>query len=79
MKGRHVVLALLVAVLAAGGWAAPAAAQEGPQLMAAGEMAPDIELVGATRHGIIAEPVHLSDYRGETVVLAFFFRARSGG
>ncbi len=24
-------------------------------------------------------PVKLSDFRGETVVLAFFFRARSGG
>lgn len=79
MKGRHVALALLVTVLAAGGWAVPAAAQEGPQLMAAGEMAPDIELVGATRHGVLAEPVHLSDYRGETVVLAFFFRARTRG
>ena len=47
--------------------------------MAVGEMAPDIEVVGATRYGILDEPVHLSDYRGETVVLAFFFRARTRG
>lgn len=79
MKGRHVALALLVTVLATGWWAAPAAAQDAPQLMSPGEMAPDIHVVGATRHGVLAEPVHLSDYRGETVVLAFFFRARTRG
>ncbi len=44
-----------------------------------GAMAPDIEVVGATRYGILREPVRLSDYRGETVVLAFFFRARTRG
>ena len=31
------------------------------------------------RYGVLAEPVRLSDYRGETVVLAFFFRARTRG
>ena len=56
-----------------------AAAQEGPQLMAVGEMAPDIEFTGATRYGVISESLSLSDFRGETVVLAFFFRARTGG
>ena len=29
--------------------------------------------------GVLDEPVRLSDYRGETVVLAFFFRVRGGG
>ena len=28
---------------------------------------------------LLAETLHLSDYRGETVVLAFFFRARTRG
>ena len=55
------------------------AAQENAGLMATGEMAPDFQFTGATRHGVIAEPLHLSDYRGETVVLAFFFKARTGG
>lgn len=49
------------------------------QLLAVGEMAPDFELPGATRYGLLANPVRLSDYRGETVVLAFFFRARTPG
>lgn len=48
-------------------------------LLAVGEMAPDFALPGATRYGVLEEPVRLSDYRGETVVLAFFFRARTRG
>jgi len=47
--------------------------------IAVGEPAPDFELPGATRYGVLAEPVRLSDYRGKTVVLAFFFRARGRG
>lgn len=55
-------------------------AQEGPaELIALGEPAPDFALRGATRYGVLAEPVRLSDYRGKTVVLAFFFRARGRG
>jgi peroxiredoxin Q/BCP len=57
----------------------PGAAQDENDFMAVGEMAPDIEVVGATRYGILDEPVRLSDYRGETIVLAFFFRARTRG
>ncbi len=49
------------------------------ELLAVGEMAPDFELPGATRYGLLQEPVRLSDYRGETVVLAFFFRVRTRG
>ena len=48
-------------------------------LVEVGEMAPDFELPGATRYGVLQEPVRLSDYRGETVVLAFFYRVRGGG
>ena len=48
-------------------------------LLVVGEMAPDFALPGATRHGVLEEPVSLSDYRGETVVLAFFFRVRTRG
>lgn len=57
------------------------AAQEEPGagLLAVGEMAPDFALTGATRHGLLESPVRLSEYRGETVVLAFFFRARTRG
>jgi cytochrome oxidase Cu insertion factor (SCO1/SenC/PrrC family) len=61
---------------------APAAqAQAGPQgpIPAVGDVAPDFELTGATRSGQLADPVRLSDYRGTTVVLAFFYRARTPG
>lgn len=44
-----------------------------------GTMAPDFALPGATRYGLLRDPVHLSDFRGKTVVLAFFYRARTKG
>lgn len=44
-----------------------------------GSMAPDFQLPGATRYGTLREPVRLSDFRGKTVVLAFFFKARTKG
>ena len=53
--------------------------QEPSDFLAVGEMAPDIEVTGATRHGVLAAPVSLGDLKGETVVLAFFFKARTGG
>lgn len=57
--------------------AAPATAvAAGP---AVGEAAPDFTLTGATRYGVLKTPVRLSDFRGRTVVLAFFFQARTKG
>jgi hypothetical protein len=44
-----------------------------------GAVAPDFSLPGATRYGVLAKPVHLSDFKGKTVVLAFFFKARTSG
>lgn len=68
--------ALIVGALAAG-VADDVAAQQ--DFLAVGAEAPDIVLTGATREGVMDEPVHLSDFRGQTVVLAFFFRARTPG
>ena len=59
-----------------------ARAQEGrPPLtpLAVGDVAPDFELPGATREGMTPKPVRLSDYAGKTVVIAFFYKARTGG
>ena len=42
-------------------------------------MAPDFSLPGATRYGLLAAPVKLSDFRGKTVVIAFFYVARTKG
>ena len=57
---------------------APAARppETGPKV---GEMAPDFTLPGATRYGRLSDPVNLSSYRGSTVVLAFFVKARTRG
>ena len=58
----------------------PAAAQaDVSDMIAVGEMAPDFQVTGATRYGVLQDPVRLSDFRGEVVVLAFFFRARTRG
>ncbi len=58
--------------------AAPALAQTADPLEV-GAVAPDFALDGATRHGVLKDQVRLSDYEGKTVVLAFFFKARTGG
>ena len=58
--------------------AAPAAPAPdvGPKV---GEMAPDFEFTGITRFGKLANSQKLSDLRGQTVVLAFFPKARTRG
>ena len=43
------------------------------------DVAPDFALGGGTRYGLLKTPVRLSDFRGRTVVLAFFYQARSKG
>lgn len=55
---------------------APATVPLGPAI---GSVAPDFTLPGATRYGLLKTPIRLSDYRGQTVVLAFFFQARTKG
>ena len=58
----------------------PASAQgDSSDIISVGTMAPDFTVTAATRYGILQDPVRLSDLRGEVVVLAFFFRARTRG
>ena len=47
--------------------------------LAVGAVAPDFTLSGSTRYGVLKSPIHLSDFKGKTVVLAFYFRARTRG
>ncbi|MGK7311062.1 MAG: redoxin domain-containing protein [Candidatus Longimicrobiales bacterium M2_2A_002] len=75
---RAPAVALVAAALALAG-TEPAVAQDQDGPIEIGAEAPDFTLPGATRHGVLVEPVSLSDYEGETVVLAFFFRARTKG
>jgi peroxiredoxin Q/BCP len=69
--------ALGLAAPATGAQQAPAAAN--PAGIDVGVMAPDFTLPGATRYGALRDPVRLSDYRGKTVVIAFFYKARTKG
>ena len=55
------------------------AAQETGEPLTVGTKAPDFEGIASTRYGVLKEPIHLSEFRGKTVVLAFFFRARTPG
>jgi len=69
--------ALLVPAVRAKAQAAPAVPASQP--LEVGAVAPDFALPGSTRFGLLQQPVRLSDFRGKTVVLAFFFRSRTRG
>ena len=70
--------AALAAVTMAAGVALGAQAPLPAAPPAVGDAAPDFTLPGATAAGP-AGPLRLSDFRGRTVVLAFFFQARTKG
>ncbi|HKW08943.1 MAG TPA: hypothetical protein VJO33_01110 [Gemmatimonadaceae bacterium] len=57
----------------------PAAPAPAPPTPDVGSMAPDFSITGATRFGVLRDSIRLSDFRGQTVVLAFFFQARTKG
>lgn len=81
MRHMRLVTALalsLPAALAAQQPTAPPAPPPPPALDVGG-VAPDFAIPGATRFGTLRTPVRLSDYKGKTVVLAFFFKARTRG
>ncbi len=50
-----------------------------PAPLAVGAVAPDFTLPAATPAGVRAKPFRLSEHLGQTVVLAFFFKARTSG
>jgi thioredoxin-dependent peroxiredoxin len=70
--------ATAVAAAAAQQPATPSPAPAAPPLEV-GAVAPDFAMSGATRYGVLRSPIHLSDFKGKTVVLAFFFKARTRG
>lgn len=71
---RHRVLCSLLALALA---PVAAAAQDSIPLTV-GTRAPDFTLPGAARDGLLG-PVRLSDFRDQTVVIAFFYQARTRG
>ncbi len=76
---RLVPLGLVFAAALAASPGSTEAQEPSAGLISEGAIAPEIELTGATRHGVLRDKVKLSDYRGKTVVLAFFFRVRTRG
>ena len=82
MKRQSVLvaaLALAASGIAAQQPAAPPPPPPQPKPLEVGVEAPDFTLAAATQEGVSAQPLSLRDLRGKTVVLAFFFKARTGG
>ena len=75
MTGSRLLVAAALSMLAA---PARAQAPASPPLEV-GASAPDFALSGATRYGVLRNPVRLADFRDKTVVIAFFYRARTRG
>lgn len=48
-------------------------------LLNVGDVAPDFALPAATRYGRLMGPVRLADLKGQTIVIAFFYKARTKG
>ena len=71
-----VVAALVTCVTIAGAQAPSAAPEPGPKV---GDMAPDFTLAGASRDGVMKTPISLAKFKGQTVVIAFFPKARTSG
>lgn len=74
MIPRAIVAALTLTALVA-----VAAGRLRAQTPKVGDMAPDFTLKGSTKDGLLPKPIHLADFRGQTVVLAFFPKARTKG
>jgi len=72
-------LSVALALPLAAALAAPAAPAQEPAPLEVGASAPDFALPSGTRYGVLKAPVHLSDFKGKTVVLAFFYKARTKG
>lgn len=66
-------IASVLSLTTAGAQTAPAAS------LKVGDMSPDFTVTTVTAAGVEAKPFKLSEHRGETVVLAFFPKARTSG
>ncbi|HJQ65460.1 MAG TPA: hypothetical protein VJ816_03735 [Gemmatimonadales bacterium] len=79
MKGAPVLVLASVVMLAPLAAQQPATPVPEFKPLEIGSAAPDFALPAATRFGLLKAPVHLSDFKGKTVVLAFFYKARTRG
>jgi peroxiredoxin Q/BCP len=74
--GASIVLAASASLVGAQAAPAPAPA---PTPLSVGVMAPDFTVTTVTADGLTAKPFKLSEHKGETIVLAFFPKARTKG
>ena len=77
VRTRVALAAMLVLAASSARAQQPAASGNPPPEV--GSLAPDFALPGATRYGLLRDSVRLSDFRGKTVVLGFFYKARTKG
>ncbi|HEV2672469.1 MAG TPA: hypothetical protein VGU74_15350 [Gemmatimonadales bacterium] len=78
-KDDVVLTTLVLAAVLQQPTAAPPPAPPSPPPLEVGAVAPDFAMPGATRYGTLKPSVRLSDFKGKTVVLAFFYKARTKG
>jgi len=78
LRSRSFVAAALLTLAPAFATALPAQTPA-TSLLSVGDAAPDFTLTTVTKAGPTAKPFKLSEHRGETVVLAFFPKARTSG
>ncbi len=76
---RTVALAMLSFAVTATGARAAAAQAPATTALKVGDIAPDFTVTSVTAAGTDAKPFKLSEHKGETVVLAFFPKARTSG
>jgi thioredoxin-dependent peroxiredoxin len=76
---KHFQMALLFAAAIPAAGLAQAAPVAAAPVLQVGDMAPDFTLPASTKEGVSSTPLHLKDMRGQTVVLAFFPKVRTGG
>ena len=77
---RCLIASSVLAAAASANAQATASAPAAPAVtLKVGDLAPDFDLAGATRYGLLATPARLADHKGETVVIAFFYKARTKG
>jgi peroxiredoxin Q/BCP len=76
---RRTALALVLGTAVATAVGAQAAPPTAPVPLKVGDIAPEFTLTTVTADGRTAKPFTLSEHRGETIVIAFFPKARTSG
>jgi len=79
MRTSSALAALALALGVVTPVASRAAAQDASTPLKVGDVAPDFSAIVSTRDSVWKIPARLRDFRGQTVVLALFYKVRTGG